>query len=1196
MSFTDAFQIQATRVAELPAVQLVEFVNRLIRSEGWRLGVPPDKLKTSLRIYDPDGGIDALTDTGEHEGYYLGRGEVAWQVKASWPGRSELKKELKKAAVQAAFARGAGYSLVVGDDKPSDTQRTREEILRQLAADSGSVGQARVLHAGQLAEWASSSPGALFELNPQVREYWRADQFLQREPLHGIQFEPDEPRAASIIAIQGALLDDQPSTYHVRILGPAGVGKTRLALEAVTAAGVADLTLYAPNVPVSREFFTWVAANDSVTSIVIIDECDEAQALMLEVLARQCQGRLRLMTVGTGHETGEDVYVLTPLDHEALRRVVRAAAPNLPDEQVRWIADQTRGFVKLAVAVARAVARRQMRIIDLHTDREIRYTISRIIAQDEDARRALRGIALLTRVGWRDQVSDEGKAIALLIGMDWNYMRQVLDPLRSQGLVVTKGRYWYVSPELLAMWLAAEYWEWHSDRIPEFIASLPLAARDSLLERLSQLGDLPGVQDLLSGLVGPGGPFRDLNSLNDSQLSRLFSTLANGAPEVALGTLERIIGSASLEQLQQFGMGRRDVIYTLERMLEWRETFFRAAELIRRLAEAENEHWANNATGVWNSIFLTGLGRTEVPAIERFALIADAIDVDRVGTRLLAVSGIGSALQSSEIGLPRGRQVDLPRPHWRPTTRGEIWEVKREALRLLDRLLDDPSPVVRQEARTTFVRSCRDLLRQALANEVVERLELLDGEDEAERRRIWEGILDLLRYEANALNDTQRERLDRASKRFYDDSLEGRIKRFIGSGTVLNWPDPPSAGDGPAEISRGLAEEAIAAPEQLCALLPWLSSDEAANVRPFGRRLGQLDEERAWFESLLRATREGTNPQLLGAYLAGRAAAGDGEWRESVLDTWAEDAELAQTLLDATLSGPMDDRAILRLIHVIDRGWLAPRVLGWLQYGTGMSQISADVLAAAASRLRNDDSQSSISAGLALIADWLEIEGSTLSEELRTRAWEFLESPEGWQRDTMMAWSWRRVAVRLVDQDPERMAHLVVRSYLEGEEDYSAKRLSVLEGAIAEDPAPIWEALGTSMLRDARSYRLAWVLLDAQFINRFPDVLIIGWVRRNGVEAAHLVAQLVKPTGERLPELVRFLLDEYRSEVDGTLAANFTSGSWTGSEATYVEAKLEVAEAWLQDDSPAVRHWAEQLVASLRHQLQRARITDDELW
>jgi len=48
---------------------------------------------------------------------------------------------------------------------------------------------------------------------------------------------------------------------------------------------------------------------------------------------------------------------------------------------------------------------------------------------------------------------------------------------------------------------------------------------------------------------------------------------------------------------------------------------------------------------------------------------------------------------------------------------------------------------------------------------------------------------------------------------------------------------------------------------------------------------------------------------------------------------------------------------------------------------------------------------------------------------------------------------------------------------------------------------------------------------------------------------ANALAQILGPPEEALvPPVVRFLLKECMEEVDGTLAMNFRSGNWTGSE------------------------------------------------
>src|SRR6266508_4399986 len=98
-----AFEITPREIENLSELDLVRLVNLLIRDEGRRLQLPPTNVKTSLRISDPDGGADAITDAGEREGPHLEDGDRVWQFKKRWPEGARRAAELRKRAVQAAF-------------------------------------------------------------------------------------------------------------------------------------------------------------------------------------------------------------------------------------------------------------------------------------------------------------------------------------------------------------------------------------------------------------------------------------------------------------------------------------------------------------------------------------------------------------------------------------------------------------------------------------------------------------------------------------------------------------------------------------------------------------------------------------------------------------------------------------------------------------------------------------------------------------------------------------------------------------------------------------------------------------------------------------------------------------------------------------------------------------------------------------
>lgn len=56
--------------------------------------------------------------------------------------------------------------------------------------------------------------------------------------------------------------------------------------------------------------------------------------------------------------------------------------------------------------------------------------------------------------------------------------------------------------------------------------------------------------------------------------------------------------------LLNFEAGRRDVIWALEGLALYDDLFKPSAKLLLSLAEAENETWSNNATGVFARTYL----------------------------------------------------------------------------------------------------------------------------------------------------------------------------------------------------------------------------------------------------------------------------------------------------------------------------------------------------------------------------------------------------------------------------------------------------------------------------------------------------------------------------------------------------------------------------------------------------------------
>src|SRR5690606_28648304 len=102
------------------------------------------------------------------------------------------------------------------------------------------------------------------------------------------------------------------------------------------------------------------------------------------------------------------------------------------------------------------------------------------------SRRALHVVAVLSSVGWTEDVQNEGETIARHLGLDWNDVRaSVVDYHERLGIAPQGGRYRYISPAPLGNYLAFEAWTTFPDLIRTLPAVLPNdLAKDAYYERL----------------------------------------------------------------------------------------------------------------------------------------------------------------------------------------------------------------------------------------------------------------------------------------------------------------------------------------------------------------------------------------------------------------------------------------------------------------------------------------------------------------------------------------------------------------------------------------------------------------------------------------------------------------------------------------------------------------------------------------
>lgn len=127
---------------------------------------------------------------------------------------------------------------------------------------------------------------------------------------------------------------------------------------------------------------------------------------------------------------------------------------------------------------------------------------------------------------------------------------------------------------------------------------MPAEMAEALCDQISKLHYVHEARKLTEELCGDSAPFGQAEVLNSEKGSRLFRSLVEVNPQATVEALDHAFGDYTKGQLLEVGPGRRNLIWALEKLCFWEETFPIASRIMLSFAVSENETWGNNATSV----------------------------------------------------------------------------------------------------------------------------------------------------------------------------------------------------------------------------------------------------------------------------------------------------------------------------------------------------------------------------------------------------------------------------------------------------------------------------------------------------------------------------------------------------------------------------------------------------------------------
>ncbi len=330
------------RVAALDAGNAVSLIADLLWSEARRIGLPTTDVHISKRITVADGGVDAsvIPPTPDSlEDSFIPEGRSGFQIKTGdsfkpWQ-KSQIKEELfgdkppsKEALgteVRACLDKDGTYVLVcTGTDPVGKEESEAIGHLREFFGDCGYAkakvevwGQTTII--GLLKAFPSLALGVngLGGANFATHGGWSNQSEMKRS------FKTGEKQQSVIQVLQDELRSDG-KPVHVRVRGEAGIGKTRLVLEATAADDIKPLVIYTdkPSQLLTGPLMAELVREDSqFNTILVVDECDAENRALIWNKLEHYSPRMKLISISND------------LDEPAGRTVVTDAPP-LSEEQI----------------------------------------------------------------------------------------------------------------------------------------------------------------------------------------------------------------------------------------------------------------------------------------------------------------------------------------------------------------------------------------------------------------------------------------------------------------------------------------------------------------------------------------------------------------------------------------------------------------------------------------------------------------------------------------------------------------------------------------------------------------------------------------------------------------------------------------------------------------------------------------------
>lgn len=480
-------------------------------------------------------------------------------------------------------------------------------------------------------------------------------------------------------------INDSNNPDSIRLLGLSGLGKTRILLETfrtqennINSQSFSNRVLYVNcNDYLNQINFTDILAKiarEKSDAILIVDNCDLNTH---RLISRNLSG-LSFISIDSNPEefysnrVKDTSYIIIKKDEffDIVEKIIDRDFKGLEKDKIELIKQFSQGIPLMAVLLGESVRDGEQPIGKIN-DKDLLDKLLGEKGRQAGWRTILKSCSLFDYFGYLDEYSVQYEFIATngsITVSDCSSQvriqtfREVVNHYRNREIFEKRGRFLSVRPFPLALYLAEEWLETcNPERLLNVItdiANLEEPHRTSLTESFAKQMKYLEYNDnaklIVEKIIGINSPFDNAEVLNTELGSRLFRSFAEVNPVAVSQNFRRQFLNKTTEELLKIEAGRRNIVWALEKLCFYKDTFHESAKVLYAFAVAENESWGNNATGQLRQLFHIFLSGTEANLKERWSIIEWGLSInDELFTKLaieLMKSGLNARYFSRTMG------------------------------------------------------------------------------------------------------------------------------------------------------------------------------------------------------------------------------------------------------------------------------------------------------------------------------------------------------------------------------------------------------------------------------------------------------------------------------------------------------------------------------------------------------------------